>query len=88
MKANTIIEMINGRMYDDVLTDIYVDKDKLPYERKRYIEAIEQYITRFGDDDVWIYSAPGRSEIGGNHTDHQHGEVLACLLYTSDAADE
>ena len=68
MKANTIIEMINGRMCDDVLADIYVDKDKLSYERKRYIEAIEQYITRFGDDDVWIYSAPGRSEIGGNHS--------------------
>ena len=67
-------------MCDDVLTDIYVDKDKLPYERKRYIEAIEQYITRFGDDDVWIYSAPGRSEIGGNHTDHQHGEVLAASI--------
>ena len=80
MKADTIIEMINGRMCDDVLTDIYVDKDKLPYERKRYIEAIEQYITRFGDDDVWIYSAPGRSEIGGNHTDHQHGEVLAASI--------
>ena len=54
MKANTIIEMINGRMCDDVLADIYVDKDKLSYERKRYIEAIEQYITRFGDGDVWI----------------------------------
>ena len=80
MKANTIIEMINGRMCDDVLADIYVDKDKLSYERKRYIEAIEQYITRFGDDDVWIYSAPGRSEIGGNHTDHQHGEVLAASI--------
>lgn len=72
--------MINGRMCDDVLADIYVDKDKLSYERKRYIEAIEQYITRFGDDDVWIYSAPGRSEIGGNHTDHQHGEVLAASI--------
>lgn len=67
-------------MCDDVLADIYVDKDKLSYERKRYIEAIEQYITRFGDDDVWIYSAPGRSEIGGNHTDHQHGEVLAASI--------
>ena len=27
-----------------------------------------------------IYSAPGRSEIGGNHTDHQHGEVLAASI--------
>ena len=48
MKANTIIEMINGRMCDDVLADIYVDKDKLSYERKRYIEAIEQYMMMSG----------------------------------------
>ena len=41
--------------------------------------------------DTYHFSAPGRTEIGGNHTDHQHGCVLAaavdmettCLLYTS-----
>ncbi|MBR0373873.1 MAG: galactokinase [Mogibacterium sp.] len=36
-----------------------------------------------GDDasgDVSVYSAPGRSEIGGNHTDHQRGEVLAAAV--------
>ena len=34
----------------------------------------------YGDDDIKIFSAPGRSEIGGNHTDHQQGQVLACAL--------
>ena len=29
---------------------------------------------------VEIYSAPGRSEVGGNHTDHQHGRVLAASV--------
>ena len=27
-------------------------------------------------DKVYHFSAPGRTEIGGNHTDHQHGRVL------------
>ena len=27
--------------------------------------------------EAGLYSAPGRTEIGGNHTDHQHGRVLA-----------
>ena len=27
--------------------------------------------------DIKLFSAPGRTEIGGNHTDHQHGSVLA-----------
>ena len=31
----------------------------------------------FGQAQPVIYSAPGRTEIGGNHTDHQHGRVLA-----------
>lgn len=34
----------------------------------------------YGDTDVEIYSAPGRSEVGGNHTDHQHGCVLAAAV--------
>lgn len=46
--------------------------------RARYIKACDDFAQIFGDkDDVHIYSAPGRTEVGGNHTDHQHGRVLA-----------
>lgn len=31
-------------------------------------------------DRVYEFSAPGRVEIGGNHTDHQHGRVLAAAI--------
>lgn len=63
--------------YDALLTDIYVDSSRIAYQKKRYLEAIQAYIQCFGEGEVSIYSAPGRSEIGGNHTDHQHGQVLA-----------
>ena len=63
--------------YDDVLLDIYVDVDVLPYQKDRYVAAIETYEKLYGTDAVEIYSAPGRSEVGGNHTDHNHGRVLA-----------
>ena len=66
--------------YDDVLLDIYVDAYVLPYQKDRYVAAIETYEKLYGADAVEIYSAPGRSEIGGNHTDHQHGEVLATSI--------
>ena len=66
--------------YDDVLLDIYVDADVLPYQKDRYVAAIETYEKLYGADAVEIYSAPGRSEVGGNHTDHQHGEVLATSI--------
>ncbi len=50
-------------------------------QRQRYIQAINGFITAFGGDrQVRLFSAPGRTEIGGNHTDHQHGRVLAAAV--------
>lgn len=66
--------------YDTLLTDIYIDAAQTAYQTKRYIAAIDCYENAFGEDDIAIYSAPGRSEVGGNHTDHQHGEVLAASI--------
>ena len=34
----------------------------------------------WGCETARLFSAPGRSEIGGNHTDHQHGRILACAV--------
>lgn len=46
--------------------------------RTRYINACNSFAEVFGDrDNIRIFSAPGRTEVGGNHTDHQHGRVLA-----------
>ncbi len=84
MKINEIISSIKDGAYDAKLIDIYVDENKIAYQRERYQKALEAFKTCYGDSDVSIYSAPGRSEIGGNHTDHQHGEVLAASV-NSDA---
>ncbi len=46
--------------------------------KKRYAVAIDSFMNIYhGAENVRIFSAPGRTEIGGNHTDHQHGSVLA-----------
>jgi len=66
--------------YREVLADIYVDETMIPYQTKRYVEAIERYESLYGEGDVVILSAPGRSEVCGNHTDHQHGEILAASI--------
>ena len=71
---------IKNGMYDETLKDIYVDKKKIVYEIERYIKAIESYTEHFGEGEVFVFSAPGRSEIGGNHTDHQCGEGVFRLL--------
>ena len=66
--------------YDSLLTDIYLDENKIEYQRARYVKAIEKFEELYGEADVEIYSAPGRSEVSGNHTEHQHGEVLAASI--------
>lgn len=38
-------------------------------------------------DQHFTYSAPGRTEISGNHTDHQHGCVLAAAVNLETVAD-
>ena len=77
MKAFDLIEGIRNHEYDDQFTELYSDIEK---QKKRYIDLISKYAELYGDDNVQIFSAPGRSEIGGNHTDHQHGKVLACAI--------
>ncbi len=47
-------------------------------ETERFIAAIDKFTERFGGErDISVFSVPGRSEISGNHTDHNHGCVLA-----------
>ena len=51
-------------------------------EASRYTARVEKAIDRFEEwfgkgRDLYVFSAPGRTEVGGNHTDHQHGRVLA-----------
>jgi galactokinase len=43
----------------------------------RYSKAVKEFEKLFGAGEVRLFSAPGRTEVGGNHTDHQHGCVLA-----------
>lgn len=52
--------------------------DGLPVQRARYATVLDAYGSAFGREGfAGLYSGPGRTEMGGNHTDHQHGRVLA-----------
>ena len=43
----------------------------------RYKDLVEKFTNEFGDKDMKMFSSPGQTEISGNHTDHNHGKVLA-----------
>lgn len=66
---------------DQRIKEIYVDEQIVPYNRERYIRAIDRFTELFpSEKEIEIYSAPGRSEVCGNHTDHQNGMVLATSI--------
>ena len=51
------------------------------FQTARYIKAIEEFVALYGDDrDLTLFSVPGRTEVSGNHTDHNHGRVLAAAI--------
>ena len=49
--------------------------------RRRYLHLTDLYEEAFGDgEDLRFFSAPGRTEVCGNHTDHNHGKVMAAAI--------
>ncbi len=75
-----LLKVIKEDKTRDLMMDIYDDASRIDAEIERYQKALEGFRSTFGDTEVEIYSAPGRSEVGGNHTDHQRGKIMACSL--------
>lgn len=75
--TQTLLSELKSGTYDAVFTKLY-GADAVEGQRARYIEAVHSFTALYGEEDeLWLFSAPGRTEIGGNHTDHNHGCVLA-----------
>ena len=72
-------EQIAAGRWDAALAALYGGSEEvLARQRSRYGAALEQFELYYGQGrQVQVYSAPGRTELGGNHTDHQHGYGLA-----------
>lgn len=49
-------------------------------QKIRYQRILDRASELFGDAEANLFSAPGRTEVGGNHTDHQLGRVLAASI--------
>lgn len=75
-------EAILSDKLDDKFEKLYASNSgNISKQKKRYLKLIENYMATFGDSqNISILSAPGRTELGGNHTDHQHGCVLAASV--------
>ena len=74
MKAHELIKLLNDGALSKY-SDLYADVE---HAKERFIVAINEFTKSYGTEkDISLFSAPGRSEIIGNHTDHNRGKVMA-----------
>lgn len=76
MKIQETIQLLQGDSIRRLFAQLYGEK-AVEENVTRYQQLVESYAREFGGDDVMLFSSPGRTEISGNHTDHNHGKVLA-----------
>lgn len=80
IKNKDITEALASTELTERLSMIYASNDT-EYYKERIAALAQRFDKEFPEAaSVGIYSAPGRTEIGGNHTDHQHGCVLAAAV--------
>ena len=84
MKTTELKKLISDGGLDAkfaALRELPADDPAVAAQRKRWFDAVEAFEQTYGvDRDVSLFSVPGRSEIMGNHTDHQHGRVIAASI--------
>lgn len=56
------------------------DSRVLKEQTKRYQRLNDEFLRLFDDQERFFFSTPGRTELSGNHTDHNHGRVLAASV--------
>ena len=80
MLINECKEMLINKKFDEIFKSIY-NENEIDFQYARYLGAIDEFCKLYGADrDITLFSVPGRSEISGNHTDHNHGCVIAASV--------
>ena len=81
MNTKEMIAAVEAGKLDENLKRVYVTDEAVELQKPRYIEALNTFGELLGwDREVKIMSAPGRTEVCGNHTDHNNGKVLAASI--------
>ena len=80
MTIYEFINKLNSGGFDEQFARLY-GRNNILAQHIRYMSAAENFSKMYPEcDDIQVFSASGRTEIGGNHTDHQHGCVLAAAV--------
>ena len=76
MEHSDLETRLRAGAFDETLDRLYGDVRR-EEARDRCAAVIAGFTKTFESRPEALFSAPGRTELGGNHTDHQHGRVLA-----------
>lgn len=76
MEAKTLLSSLNSKNADGFFEKMY-GAGEIKENKDRYVHVVNEFKKNYGSGDVSLFSAAGRTEISGNHTDHNHGKVLA-----------
>ena len=80
MNINELKSAVLGGSYDQRFAYIY-GEGAVDAQKARYAAAIDAFAALYGTDrEAALYSVAGRSELSGNHTDHNHGCVVAASI--------
>jgi galactokinase len=81
-EIHKILDLLNAETWPQGLIDLYGKKEAaLKQQKDRYYRLIKRFQATFpNDQDIAFFSSPGRTEVGGNHTDHNAGRVLAAAV--------
>lgn len=80
MKTAELKQALAGTTLDSRFCEIY-GSAALGTQKARYLHAVEEFEKLYGTDrEAALYSVAGRSELSGNHTDHNHGCVIAASI--------
>ena len=81
MDPTDLIASLKDRSLDGDLARLYgPDPAELEAARRRLVEVATAFVQQFPQVPATLFTAPGRTELGGNHTDHQRGRVLAAAV--------
>ncbi|MDR2435365.1 MAG: galactokinase [Treponema sp.] len=96
MTGKELLAKIDSPRAGELFADLYGGgKREIDAARRRYRALIEKMLQpedfpalelAASDEDLRVFSAPGRTELGGNHTDHNQGKVLAASIQLDDVA--
>ena len=80
MNTPELFEYISRGNLNKTLSELY-GEENLADQIARYLFAVSRYEEIYGKgNNLRLFSVPGRTEVSGNHTDHNHGKVLAASI--------